>query len=414
MTNQFLKIIIPIVIIVAIVASFSIFILNSEPGSTPDQSDEEIQASESTEIETKITINDPGLSSEEIVYDVLNKEIPSGYSFGNFHDNGLWSGMTGTRLENSDQMSSIRFTSQHTGMAERIQVSISSEEDYGIVIGLQKDDGFGNPSGKWLTEDAVLLNLTRSTIPLEHFDFEDPIPLQQGQVYHIIIKLQNATMNESPIYIRNFHSTVPARPLNFEDPDIYADDTMISSLRYDGQKWVDQKRWPIFILTYSDGTKEGQPYTLAAPWTIKDKIMVGQTIIPSSDYEIAKISFVVGKKGNVTEPLLYEIRDSENKILREGLFAQSDDVRDFKTWIEVTLDSPVLMNAGKLYRVVIYSNIPDSLDKIYRLYGHEFNSEDELGYGGTRHRLTISHDFGENWSAWNDADAIFKLTTIEK
>ena len=43
----------------------------------------------------------------------------------------------------------------------------------------------------------------------------------------------------------------------------------------------------------------------------------------------------------------------------------------------------------------------------------EFSFDYDLTYGGLIHRLTISHDYGKTWFAWNDADTIFKLTTAQ-
>ena len=92
MADKSLKIVLPAIIIV-IAVFFSIFYVTSDLDSVSNQdnADKTVQSTEESimenpenmeskrEIETTVTINDPGYSEEEIVYDVLNKEIPPGY-----------------------------------------------------------------------------------------------------------------------------------------------------------------------------------------------------------------------------------------------------------------------------------------------------------------------------------------------
>ena len=168
-------------------------------------------------------------------------------------------------------------------------------------------------------------------------------------------------------------------------------------------------KWPTYLLSYADETVDGQPYTLKAHWVIRENRAVGQTLIPHSDYQVSKFAFVVSKNGNPTDDLFYGIKDLNNNLLASGIFAKSDDLTQKPSFIEVSLDDPIDLKAGKLYRFYVYSPIPRGEDH-YNLWGHEFSYNQTVGYGGQIHRLTTSSDH-ENWGPWYDADAVFAFTT---
>jgi len=77
--------------------------------------------------------------------------------------------------------------------------------------------------------------------------------------------------------------------------------------------------------------------------------------------------------------------------------------------MEVSLDDPIDLKAGELYRFYVYSPIPKG-DENYKIFGHEFSFNQTVGYGGQIHRLTTSSDH-EHWGDWYDADVVFAFTT---
>ena len=347
-------------------------------------------------------------SNQSQDYEILGKEIPAGYSFGNLLNNGLLSGMALIEIENSDQKVDIRFTGLYDGVLKEITLDILPGNNREIKIGIQEDDGTGKPNGKW-SENFFTTTFT----DIGRFDlieFEQGINLEKGKVYHIIIE---PYQNEEPldsISISTFRDNYPGRPFNMEDPDIYSEDPFFNTLHYDGSEWEVVDMWPIFLLKYEDGRTDGQPYSLAAPWTIRGKVHVGQTLIPASDYLVSKIGIVVGKNGDPPASLYYGIKDSQNNILSEGYFADAENMKSYMNWVELNLDDPILFSAGNLYRIFLYSPIPPDGDS-YEIYGDELSLDNQIGYGGERHTLTISHDGGESWAAWKDADVIFTITT---
>jgi len=202
-----------------------------------------------------------------------------------------------------------------------------------------------------------------------------------------------------------------AQPLNSDDPDIVWNDAQMNVLSLSGNSWVPLNRWPMFVVSYSDGTSEGQPYSLAAQWVVWGATYVGQTIIPASDYKVGKIAFDVslGSSDAPQDKLYYQVRDSSSNILTEGVFAERSQLTALQAWVEVTLTTPVTLKAGKLYRIIVLSPQTD-LANAYYFYGHEFCYNSTIGYGGLQYQLTSTLSCGATWGDNPDADAIFKLT----
>lgn len=416
MTNPKIPITVGIAVVVAVAVFFSLANIESTESDVTNSSSEKIESIDNSTESVTVTKSEKSKTTvsttkEPEFYEIVGKDIPPGYSFGNYHINNMDVGVSVTQIKNPDEKVSIRFTNQHSGVLSNVTLNFIPGVEREIKIGIQEDNGSGMPKGAWLNDDSFKINFTAPGNRVDTFVFDSEINLEEGRVYHIVLEPHTTTDSSKVMSIINFHSNIEGRPLNQEDPDIYSSDPYFNSLFFDGNEWIVEDKWPIFLIRFSDGTKDGQPYTLNAPWTVRGKIAVGQTVIPASDYLVSKFGFLVGKKGDPPEPLFYGIRDSENKVLASGKFVDPDQLGRGTNWVELTLKEPIPFEAGKLYRIYVTSPIPRE-DNNYLFYGHEFSYDSELGYGGNRHKLTISHNDGETWSAWYDADAVFKITTV--
>ena len=424
---------IAIPVIVAVIAAgifISLGIEKPQPESSNDNSEistilneqdnkTKVQKNDSDE---RLMIETDGNSTKLLSPDqILNKDVPPNYEFGNSFINRLESGPTYSEITNNDQKGSIRFTNQYDGYVNKIDLHLFSNNETQAIIGIQLDDDMGNPDGNWLN------NFTSESVPIMKgkksvFALDGSVFLEKDKVYHIIVQSPLSTSVDSsksdldgdiePIIIFQYRDNPGAYPFNPKDPDIFLPDSALDSLHFDGNSWKALNSWPSFVIYYSDGHTEGQPYTLAAPWVVHDGTYVGQTIIPYSNYDVSKFFFVVSTKGDPTEPLYYGIQDHSGLILRSGLFATHDQVEWVQKLVEIDLEEPIKLEAGQLYRFYVYTTAEaENNNNIYRIYGQEFTFDPHLSYGGLVHRLTISHDHGKTWSAWYDADALFKLTT---
>ncbi len=341
---------------------------------------------------------------------IVGKQIPPGYVMGDTIDVNLISGMGVLYIKQPNEKVSIRFTAQNSGDVQALTVyALAAKNQQSINVGLQ-DDANGAPSGKW-SSGGTALGTTQ--IPNKDgfltVNLQKSASISKGKIYHIVIEPAGSSLSE-PITIYAYQANGHAQPFNVEDPDIVWHDNAMNTLSYTGGKWVEQNLGPIFVVSYADGSREGQPYSLSAPWVIHNTIYVGQRIVPASNYKIGKIAFDVGLKNQPKDKLYYEILDSNNAILAKGVFAEASQLTIWQTWIEVTLPTPVNLQAGNTYRIVLFSPQTD-LDNAYLVYGHEFTYDAAIGYGGLQHQLVTSQNAGQAWGDWTDADTIFKLTT---
>jgi hypothetical protein len=341
---------------------------------------------------------------------ILNKQIPPGYIMGFPVDAGLINGMNVIFIQNSNEKVSIRFTAQLSGTVTKLVVYAYAYEGQPTVrVGLQEDNG-GDPNGQWINQNAVGTVQLSSSSGFKIIQLQASVAIAKGQTYHIVIEASEDPLNGIAAVI-TYQANSLTQPFNPDDPDIVWNDPRMNTLYYDEYSWQEQNKWPIFVVGYSDGTSEGQPYSLDAPWVVYGSTYVGQTLIPASDYKVGEIAFDVSLKANEPQDkLYYQIIDANNNILADGLFAQPSQLTLSQTWIEATLPTPVTLKAGQLYRFVVLSPQTD-LANAYHIYGHEFCYDPLIGFGSLQHQLTSSIDGGATWGDNPDADAIFKLTT---
>ena len=339
----------------------------------------------------------------------INKEVLSGHVFGFIPDNGLEMGMSVITLSNPDEKLSIRFTSKFSADLTKLHLYFDSQKNIKVRVGIQEDiDGF--PSGQWVgnSNGYVEKILNSEKKRYDTFDFSEKISFRENEIYHIVIEIEENTI-EGNFFLITYNDNWPFTPFNHKDPDNTWEDNAINTLFFDGTSWGVQDKWPIYVIEFFDGTSDGQPYSLMAPWIIRESGMIGQVVRPFSSYLVDEFAFVVSLDGNPTDSLYYAIYDAENNILRNGTFATPDELTKKKSWQQVKLKSPLPLESGDLYRFILSSPNTD-LKNPYKVYGHEFMLDQTLGYGSVKHHLTKSSN-GVQWSKWYDADTAFKLIT---
>ena len=339
----------------------------------------------------------------------IDKMISPGHVFGFIPDNGLETGMSVVTLSNPDEKLSIRFTSKFSGDLTKLHLYFDNQKNIKIRVGIQEDiEGF--PSGQWVGNSygniEKILNSEKKRY--DTFSFSEKISLRENEIYHIVIEIDEKTI-ERNFFLITYNDNWPFTPFNHKDPDNTWEDNAINTLFFDGTSWTVQDKWPIYVIEHFDGTSDGQPYSLMAPWIIRGSSMVGQAVIPFSSYLVDEFAFVVSLDGNPTDNLYYAVYDAENNILRNGTFATPDELTKKKSWQQVKLKSPLHLEPGELYRFILSSPNTD-LKNPYKVYGHEFMLDQTLGYGSVKHHLTKSSN-GILWSKWYDADTAFKLIT---
>jgi len=333
----------------------------------------------------------------------LNKKTTPGNFFGFPVD----SRMSVLEATNSQEKFSVRFTSKFSGNVSNILLPMETNMDDEVKVGLQESiDGY--PSGIWLASNtAYPYPISFPSTNVLGINFTQNVPIESGKIYHIVME-PTIKNNDDTVKLRVYKNNWQINSLDHTDPDETWMDPSINTLFFDGESWMITEKWPSFVIKYSNGVSDGQPYTLFAPWIIGEKRYVGQAVIPYSNYEVDEIAFVVATKGNPMDDLYYAIYDSENNVMRNGTFAKKEEIKTIEHWWSKSIRPPITLDSGKLYRVVLYSP-NSSLKNGYFVYGHEFMLDKTLGFGSTIHHLTARFHGPENWVEWYDADVAFKF-----
>lgn len=404
-------------LLILVVSSISVAIFlsnpNVNPAPNPTSSSTPSASGPSPTSSTSWTIITPSPNPTGTLppVKIVGKQIPPNYVMGFPVDGGLINGMNVVFLDGPDQQVSIRFTAKNSGTANKVVINAFAYADQPTIrVGLQADSN-GNPAGSWLSDGAFGSVQLGSSSGFKTVQLGSPASLAKGQVYHVVIEAAGSDVGGS-VAITTYQASGFAQPFHPDDPDITWSDTQMNILLYNGGSWHAQNRWPIFVVEYSDGKSEGQPYSISAQWVVYGSTFVGQTLVPASDYKVGKIAFDVSLGGGQPQDkLYYEIRDSEESVLADGVFAQSSQLTASQSWVEAELSSPVTLRAGELYRIVLLSPQTD-LAGAYYVFGHEFCYDPSIGYGAFQHQLTSSLSSGQVWGDNSDADAIFKITTV--
>lgn len=169
-----------------------------------------------------------------------------------------------------------------------------------------------------------------------------------------------------------------------------------------------------FMLTWTDGSRSGDPYYSAA--VSQGAFLYGSNKAGEfiqwdrASTAIKKIGVSVGKLGN-PGTLIYHLEQIGGNELASGSLANAGQIGVTPTWVYATLPASVTFEQGQSYRLWFES--PTSANKSncyfqYVPYGESSPAEwIECGWGGTASSYTVST--GGAWTAYPTRDLSFSL-----
>jgi hypothetical protein len=317
---------------------------------------------------------------------------------GVFGNGEKWNYGTPAALGNSTARGfSARFTAMENVTVDRVYQRLTTTQAGSLFrIGIQADDGFGNPTGVYL-QSAVVDPTDGNAVEALVFG---SISLTAGNVYHLVTKLDTATgpggfSND----IRMSSENHDIRPY-----DRAYDPKMTVLFTNDGVTWSDLNKDPYFIFAngantafvagpgqpYSDhtsnlnpiqgggGNKRGQVFTItdkeipAGKWVATHKLKLTPTANPTA---IAN-----------NQPLIVRIRDSNNNILGSTTILPS---QANGTEQEFRLDQQIELQQGLTYVMTTEFGTFGTTSEFYFLaqnagLGINFSGNGEMaaGWGG--------------------------------
>lgn len=317
---------------------------------------------------------------------------------GVFGHGEIWNhGTVAAALGNNTSYAlSVRFTAMENVTVDRVYQRLTTTQPGSLFrIGIQADDGFGNPTGTYL-QSAVVDPTDGNAIEALQFG---SIALTAGNVYHLVTKLDTATgpggfSND----IRASGSDHDIRPYD------RAFDDKMTVMFFDGSSWSDLNLDPYFFFANGSDTAfvagPGQPYSDSTVnlnqvqgnggnkrgqvFTITDKE------IPTGKW-VAFHKFKLTPTANATaiansQPLIVRFRDLNNNILASTTILPS---QANGTEQEFTLDQQIELQQGVSYVMTTEFGTFGTTGEFYLLaqnagfgIGGNGNGEMAAGWGG--------------------------------
>lgn len=250
--------------------------------------------------------------------------------------------------QNSKTLSDIRLYAKVAGSPTYYKVSLCNDlNGYpdGIISSTDVYSGSAN-SGKWLI----------ANVP--------DIFIVAGNVYHIMF---STTTDSVPNIVSssNYISLRRGSPLNSLIPQNNITDIHANFLDYgitNLNNWTIRNLQPVYLLTYTDGSSDGQPYvsqtSVGSGYSIAGSTWTGtQFETENSTRAVTKIEFYLKKYGNANDSLYYELHGPDNfsLCLESGTFAASCDVATTFSWIGKNLDNKHIFFPNSKYWVMLKS-----------------------------------------------------------
>lgn len=331
-------------------------------------------------------------------------------AIGNYYGNRFvvdnTSGAGLMTLTNTDKKTSIRFVAQNSKTVNAVRVYLEQERGTSPVYryGLQGDVATV-PSGVWLGAtgkgygDYQATTIGWQTIPLQ-----ESVNLVAGATYHLLVQYQSGTIGQNDCI-----ELLRSSPNNFLNP--YDNNPNLNSnvlfSGNGGSIWSIGSYQPIFVLDFSDGTNEGNPYHDLAVNSVWGTNYYGeQFMVSGTNKIISSIEFLVSKNSNTMNDNLYVnlFNISDNILMASSTIAVPANITlNAYEWQTYSLPAPIILQSGKEYRVFVFS--PLSLVTRSYLVRSIFNDNtsvyNNINYDGANSFFVSSGNSGAGWVTSN-------------
>jgi len=314
-----------------------------------------------------------------------------------------------TSLKYTDQKWAFRFTAQNSGQVSKAYVYIEKVEgDFHPTyrLGIQADDGAGNPDGTWLASDLIqFTEIGWWWVPLD-------AQLTAGNIYYIVIEYHDGAVSET-----DYAAWLTIKPNNLMIPKGNTADSQQCYKHYkEGSwNWYFPDHQGIYAIEYSDGTYEGQPYGdnwayISQNWT-HSQIFQTESFYRVINSIAVRVSTNYESSAPPEDHLYYEIRDHNENVLRSGILCDKSDAPQLAkynySWKYVSF-SELQLNKNDTYRIVFKS---PNTTHTNRWHIQANNSRDsslppltETTYQGILGYRAYSSDGGITWSPEYSSD----------
>lgn len=304
----------------------------------------------------------------------------------------------------------VRFTAPMSGEVDEIQIKLGLGEqrptrDSLVKIGLQKDNGFEQPAGAFLSYTEVIIppseyhgTWRKTKIP--------PVAVQGQRPYHIVV--EKVRSERTPVlfglvqYPGRRPYFFPWNAVNRYIPKSQKVDARLALERYDRlhKCWQPFAQGGSFLVHYTDGQHYGQPYTWA--WasnlgkSANDRVIaVAQEFEASGSFDSLAL-WLMGSKTRPADSLYVSIFDLDNLVyILENEEVLTPEMwpatKQYFMWTRLALGPQIDLDGR--YRLELRSLEGEQTDQCWFMS----SSCASVPEGCYRNGARYSEDNGETW-----------------
>lgn len=300
----------------------------------------------------------------------------------------------------------VRFTAQEDKSVANVSLYLGGEgTDWNATVGIQGDSG-GEPDGTFIGANNITVQ--GGIDDWQTFTLASTVALTNQTVYHIVFDFIWADGTHR-VYFRGTHNRGGQSGYNTW---ITTHNLADSNLRYEanlGAGWVLRTRTPIFVITYTDGSFLGQPYTsVEIAQKVYGSNFHGEYFIsPSYQLSINTLGIYIRKQSTPGD-LNISLETETGTILRSVIIPVEDGYSLFD-WEQDSI-TRITLNASTVYRLRLRSPGGDSGN--YWDVNHPYMDYSSQYWGNLRNATfggIISRWDGGGAGYWYYDDLSFRL-----
>jgi hypothetical protein len=165
-----------------------------------------------------------------------------------------------------------------------------------------------------------------------------------------------------------------------------------------------QNRDPIFALKYSDNTFESMPYDTATVRNIFGVNWFSEKWTQSAAQTITGVNIPLVKAGTPLGSLIIVLRDESASQDVGTITIPQSEITTTVQWYEKYFASPVTLQSGRVYRLILKSPSSTTSGNSIRSYSLSTSQSGDLTFDGTNSFYSASTNSGSSWTDTSTID----------
>jgi flagellin-like protein len=323
---------------------------------------------------------------------------------GNSFGNRQWSTATESigSMTATTSVSAMRFTAQASKSVTNILVYIqTATASPAYRFGIETSGSGYLPSGTYVGGASNYAVNTPTATGWLNLTLPSAAPLTAGTVYHITIRYDSGTIGASNYIALRRMGTVA----NMFRPKENAIDPWLNTI----SGTTIQNREPLFVLKYGDNTFESMPYDTATVRSIFGANWFSEKWTQNAAQTITGINIPLVKAGTPLGSLLIVLRDEIASQDVATITIPQSEVTTTLQWYEKYFTSPVTLQSGRVYRLILKSPSSTTSGNSFRCYSLSTGQSGDLTYDGTNSFYSSSTNSGSTWTNTDTIDLTYIL-----